>query len=84
MNIIRSHPVRNEVHEQLYEAGTAAWTRGAHEVCPLPFFDGKEMSPFITVQLALESLKNAQALLVEEQWETGFERTFTLLLKLSE
>ena len=35
MNIIRSHPVRNEVHEQLYEAGTAAWTRGAHEVCPL-------------------------------------------------
>lgn len=49
MNIIRSHPVRNEVHEQLYEAGTAAWTRGAHEVCPLPFFDGKEMSPFITV-----------------------------------
>lgn len=32
LKIIREHPVRDEVLDQLHEAGTAAWTRGAHEV----------------------------------------------------
>lgn len=51
MNVIREHPVRSDVLDQLYEAGTSAWTRGAHEVrvidsAYIHFFNSRDTCPF--------------------------------------
>ncbi|KAL5518690.1 CHK1 [Sanghuangporus vaninii] len=65
LKFIKEHSIREEVLGQLYEAGLAAWARGAHE-------------------LALETLKNAQFLLTEEDRGNSYSRTFALYLKLAE
>ncbi|KAH8120504.1 dual-domain HisK/Mak2 protein kinase [Phellopilus nigrolimitatus] len=65
INIFKEHPIRDEILEHLFEAGLAAWTRGAHE-------------------LALESLKNAQILVVEDHWQKDFQKASNLYLKLAE
>lgn len=54
MNVIREHPVRSDVLDQLYEAGTSAWTRGAHEVCVIDsayihfFLTQGTLAPFLS------------------------------------
>lgn len=53
MNVIREHPVRSDVLDQLYEAGTSAWTRGAHEVRVIDsayiyFFSKGTLAPFLS------------------------------------
>lgn len=83
LGLIKEHSIREEVLAQLYEAGLAAWTRGAHEVCATIFLDIRTNTSH-SPKLSLETLENAQFLLTEEDRINNYSRTFSLYLKLAE